>query len=222
MEEHRQAERLQRQLQQEQAYLLSLQHDHRRPHPQQQPQQPQQDRSKPSYHAPEPKPHYDPADRAREVSSFTLLKCWSWKGSETFPRDWWELYHEFQKGPANHPFSMWLPHLASIRGIRSKTTHTHKECLAPSFFSVWTREVVVWSKTRMRIQWTFSLISYWSVGTFGHSLKLGCSQAFFLLWARQKGLVASRNTEQFWPVDGTLILHPPSQGGESGNKFSYS
>ncbi|XP_051008669.1 mitogen-activated protein kinase kinase kinase kinase 4 isoform X15 [Acomys russatus] len=74
MEEHRQAERLQRQLQQEQAYLLSLQHDHRRPHPQQQPQPPppqqppqQQDRSKSSYHGPEPKPHYDPADRAREV-----------------------------------------------------------------------------------------------------------------------------------------------------------
>ncbi|XP_036021418.1 mitogen-activated protein kinase kinase kinase kinase 4 isoform X19 [Mus musculus] len=68
MEEHRQAERLQRQLQQEQAYLLSLQHDHRRPHAQQQPPPPQQqDRSKPSFHAPEPKPHYDPADRAREV-----------------------------------------------------------------------------------------------------------------------------------------------------------
>ncbi|CAH7232912.1 Map4k4 [Phodopus roborovskii] len=68
MEEHRQAERLQRQLQQEQAYLLSLQHDHRRPHPQQPPpQQPQQDRGKQSYHAPEPKPHYDPAERAREV-----------------------------------------------------------------------------------------------------------------------------------------------------------
>ncbi|XP_076771113.1 mitogen-activated protein kinase kinase kinase kinase 4 isoform X15 [Arvicanthis niloticus] len=68
MEEHRQAERLQRQLQQEQAYLLSLQHDHRRPHAQQPPPPPQQqDRSKPSYHAPEPKPHYDPADRAREV-----------------------------------------------------------------------------------------------------------------------------------------------------------
>lgn len=67
MEEHRQAERLQRQLQQEQAYLLSLQHDHRRPHPQQ-PPPPQQERSKPSYHAPEPKPHYEPADRAREVS----------------------------------------------------------------------------------------------------------------------------------------------------------
>ncbi|XP_029394507.1 mitogen-activated protein kinase kinase kinase kinase 4 isoform X10 [Mus pahari] len=68
MEEHRQAERLQRQLQQEQAYLLSLQHDHRRPHAQQQPPLPQQqDRSKPSFHAPEPKPHYDPADRAREV-----------------------------------------------------------------------------------------------------------------------------------------------------------
>ncbi|XP_051691185.1 mitogen-activated protein kinase kinase kinase kinase 4 isoform X12 [Oryctolagus cuniculus] len=71
MEEHRQAERLQRQLQQEQAYLLSLQHDHRRPPPQlpQLPQQPpvQQERSKPAYHAPEPKPHYEPADRAREV-----------------------------------------------------------------------------------------------------------------------------------------------------------
>ncbi|XP_054557892.1 mitogen-activated protein kinase kinase kinase kinase 4 isoform X3 [Talpa occidentalis] len=66
MEEHRQAERLQRQLQQEQAYLLSLQHDHRRPHPQQQ-QPPQQERSKPSFHATEPKPHYEPADRAREV-----------------------------------------------------------------------------------------------------------------------------------------------------------
>nr|XP_045002978.1 mitogen-activated protein kinase kinase kinase kinase 4 isoform X38 [Jaculus jaculus] len=68
MEEHRQAERLQRQLQQEQAYLLSLQHDHRRPHPQhsQQQQPPQQDRSKSTY-APEPKAHYDPTDRAREV-----------------------------------------------------------------------------------------------------------------------------------------------------------
>ncbi|XP_077884883.1 mitogen-activated protein kinase kinase kinase kinase 4 isoform X1 [Ictidomys tridecemlineatus] len=71
MEEHRQTERLQRQLQQEQAYLLSLQHDHRRPHPQlpQLPQQPlaQQERSKPSYHTPEPKSHYEPADRTREV-----------------------------------------------------------------------------------------------------------------------------------------------------------
>ncbi|XP_017176493.1 mitogen-activated protein kinase kinase kinase kinase 4 isoform X13 [Mus musculus] len=75
MEEHRQAERLQRQLQQEQAYLLSLQHDHRRPHAQQQPPPPQQqDRSKPSFHAPEPKPHYDPADRAREWSHLASLK----------------------------------------------------------------------------------------------------------------------------------------------------
>ncbi|KAM7078406.1 mitogen-activated protein kinase kinase kinase kinase 4 isoform 21-T21 [Molossus nigricans] len=64
MEEHRQAERLQRQLQQEQAYLLSLQHDHRRPHPQ---PPPPQDRSKPGRHAAEPKPHCEPADRAREV-----------------------------------------------------------------------------------------------------------------------------------------------------------
>ncbi|KAM6178140.1 mitogen-activated protein kinase kinase kinase kinase 4 isoform 3-T3 [Rhynchocyon petersi] len=73
-EEQRHLEILQQQLLQEQAMLL---HDHRRPPPQhlqqhpppQQPQPPpqQQDRSKPSYHAPEPKPHYEPADRAREV-----------------------------------------------------------------------------------------------------------------------------------------------------------
>ncbi|XP_037754004.1 mitogen-activated protein kinase kinase kinase kinase 4 isoform X8 [Chelonia mydas] len=61
MEEHRQAERLQRQLQQEQAYLLSLQHDHRRQ------QQQQQERNKQSYHIPEPKSHYEPTERAREV-----------------------------------------------------------------------------------------------------------------------------------------------------------
>ncbi|KAM5179749.1 mitogen-activated protein kinase kinase kinase kinase 4 isoform 2-T2 [Mantella aurantiaca] len=75
MEEHRQAERLQRQLQQEQAYLMSLQHDHRQQPPQQQPQQPQpqqpsmpqQDRSKQSYHAPEPKAHYEQAERVREA-----------------------------------------------------------------------------------------------------------------------------------------------------------
>uniref|UniRef100_A0A663LTQ5 non-specific serine/threonine protein kinase n=1 Tax=Athene cunicularia TaxID=194338 RepID=A0A663LTQ5_ATHCN len=67
MEEHRQAERLQRQLQQEQAYLLSLQHDHRRQQQQQQQQQ-QQERNKQSYHTPEPKSHYEPAERAREVS----------------------------------------------------------------------------------------------------------------------------------------------------------
>ncbi|XP_039109025.1 mitogen-activated protein kinase kinase kinase kinase 4 isoform X39 [Hyaena hyaena] len=60
-EEQRHLEALQQQLLQEQAVLL---HDHRRP---QQQQPPQQDRSKPSYHAPEPKPHYEPADRTREV-----------------------------------------------------------------------------------------------------------------------------------------------------------
>nr|DBA33242.1 TPA: hypothetical protein GDO54_000955 [Pyxicephalus adspersus] len=73
MEEHRQAERLQRQLQQEQAYLMSLQHDHR-PQPQQQqqpqpqqPSMPQQERSKQSYLAPEPKAHYEQAERVREA-----------------------------------------------------------------------------------------------------------------------------------------------------------
>ncbi|XP_054584388.1 mitogen-activated protein kinase kinase kinase kinase 4 isoform X44 [Eptesicus fuscus] len=59
-EEQRHLEMLQQQLLQEQALLL---HDHRRPHP----QPPPQERSKPSYHAPEPRPHYEPADRAREV-----------------------------------------------------------------------------------------------------------------------------------------------------------
>uniref|UniRef100_A0A670Y2L7 non-specific serine/threonine protein kinase n=1 Tax=Pseudonaja textilis TaxID=8673 RepID=A0A670Y2L7_PSETE len=68
MEEHRQAERLQRQLQQEQAYLLSLQHDHRRQQQQQQQQQlQQQERNKQNYHTPEPKSHYEPTERPREV-----------------------------------------------------------------------------------------------------------------------------------------------------------
>ncbi|XP_053779637.1 mitogen-activated protein kinase kinase kinase kinase 4 isoform X34 [Desmodus rotundus] len=62
-EEQRHLELLQQQLLQEQAMLL---HDHRRPHPQQQ-LPPQQERSKPSYHVPEPKPHFEPGDRAREV-----------------------------------------------------------------------------------------------------------------------------------------------------------
>ncbi|XP_073095367.1 mitogen-activated protein kinase kinase kinase kinase 4 isoform X9 [Manis javanica] len=74
MEEHRQAERLQRQLQQEQAYLLSLQHDHRRAHPQLVQPPPQQERSKAAYHGPEPKAHYEPADRAREWSHLASLK----------------------------------------------------------------------------------------------------------------------------------------------------
>ncbi|VTJ72496.1 Hypothetical predicted protein [Marmota monax] len=65
-EEQRHLEILQQQLLQEQAMLL---HDHRRPHPQLPQQQPlaQQERSKPSYHSPEPKSHYEPADRTREV-----------------------------------------------------------------------------------------------------------------------------------------------------------
>ncbi|XP_055984194.1 mitogen-activated protein kinase kinase kinase kinase 4 isoform X21 [Sorex fumeus] len=64
-EEQRHLEALQQQLLQEQALLL---HDHRRAHPQPpQPSQPPQERGKASFHAPEPKPHYEPADRAREV-----------------------------------------------------------------------------------------------------------------------------------------------------------
>ncbi|XP_023620022.1 mitogen-activated protein kinase kinase kinase kinase 4 isoform X20 [Myotis lucifugus] len=55
-EERRRAEEEKRRVEREQ-------HDHRRPHP----QPPPQERNKPSYHAPEPRPHYEPADRAREV-----------------------------------------------------------------------------------------------------------------------------------------------------------
>lgn len=71
LEEHRQAERLQRQLQQEQAYLLSLQHDPRRPPP-------PPDRSKAGLH--EPKAQHEPADRAREVRR---------PSSCALPRGWW-------------------------------------------------------------------------------------------------------------------------------------
>ncbi|XP_018409641.1 PREDICTED: mitogen-activated protein kinase kinase kinase kinase 4 isoform X4 [Nanorana parkeri] len=70
-EEQRHLEILQQQLLQEQAMLL---HDHRPQPPQlqqqpqpQQPPMPQQDRSKQSYHAPEPKAHYEQAERVREV-----------------------------------------------------------------------------------------------------------------------------------------------------------
>uniref|UniRef100_A0A674IHD1 non-specific serine/threonine protein kinase n=1 Tax=Terrapene triunguis TaxID=2587831 RepID=A0A674IHD1_9SAUR len=60
-EEQRHLEILQQQLLQEQAMLL---HDHRR---HQQQQQQQQERNKQSYHIPEPKSHYEPSERAREV-----------------------------------------------------------------------------------------------------------------------------------------------------------
>ncbi|XP_008844109.1 mitogen-activated protein kinase kinase kinase kinase 4 isoform X4 [Nannospalax galili] len=145
MEEHRQAERLQRQLQQEQAYLLSLQHDHRRPHPQhqqQQPQQPppQQDRSKPSYHAPEPKPHYDPADRAREVEdrfrktnhsspeaqskqTGRVLEPPVPSRSESFSNGNSESVHPALQRPAE-PQVQWS-HLASLKNSVSPVSRSH-------------------------------------------------------------------------------------------------
>ncbi|XP_072807379.1 mitogen-activated protein kinase kinase kinase kinase 4 isoform X28 [Vicugna pacos] len=63
-EEQRHLELLQQQLLQEQAVLL---HDHRRPHPQPPQPPPPQERTKPSFHAAEPKAHHEPAERAREV-----------------------------------------------------------------------------------------------------------------------------------------------------------
>ncbi|XP_064428714.1 mitogen-activated protein kinase kinase kinase kinase 4 isoform X22 [Mirounga angustirostris] len=66
LERRRKEEEERRRAEEEKRRVEREQHDHRRPHPQQ-PQPPQQERSKPSFHAPEPKPHYEPADRAREV-----------------------------------------------------------------------------------------------------------------------------------------------------------
>ncbi|XP_031223155.1 mitogen-activated protein kinase kinase kinase kinase 4 isoform X1 [Mastomys coucha] len=141
MEEHRQAERLQRQLQQEQAYLLSLQHDHRRPHAQQPPPPPQQqDRSKPSYHAPEPKPHYDLADRTREVedrfrktnhSSPEAQAKQTGRGleppvpsrSESFSNGNSESVHPALQRPAE-PQVQWS-HLASLKNNVSPVSRSH-------------------------------------------------------------------------------------------------
>nr|XP_045002946.1 mitogen-activated protein kinase kinase kinase kinase 4 isoform X6 [Jaculus jaculus] len=141
MEEHRQAERLQRQLQQEQAYLLSLQHDHRRPHPQhsQQQQPPQQDRSKSTY-APEPKAHYDPTDRAREVEdrfrktnhsspeaqskqTGRILEPPVPSRSESFSNGNSESVHPALQRPAE-PQVQWS-HLASLKNNVSPVSRSH-------------------------------------------------------------------------------------------------
>ncbi|XP_074188502.1 mitogen-activated protein kinase kinase kinase kinase 4 isoform X3 [Rhinolophus sinicus] len=138
MEEHRQAERLQRQLQQEQAYLLSLQHDHRRPHPQlpQLPQHP--DRSKPSFHAPDPKPHHEPADRAREVEdrfrktnhsspeaqskqTGRVLEPPVPSRSESFSNGNSESVHPALQRPAEPQWS----HLASLKNSVSPVSRSH-------------------------------------------------------------------------------------------------
>ncbi|KAM4867933.1 mitogen-activated protein kinase kinase kinase kinase 4 isoform 4-T4 [Thomomys bottae] len=141
MEEHRQAERLQRQLQQEQAYLLSLQHDHRRPHPQHPQQQqppPQQERGKPNYHAPEPKPHYEPADRAREVEdrfrktnhsspeaqskqTGRVLEPAVPSRSESFSNGNSESVHPALQRPAEPQWS----HLASLKNNVSPVSRSH-------------------------------------------------------------------------------------------------
>ncbi|XP_052600982.1 mitogen-activated protein kinase kinase kinase kinase 4 isoform X7 [Peromyscus californicus insignis] len=137
-EEQRHLEILQQQLLQEQAMLL---HDHRRPHPQQPPpQQPQQDRSKPSYHAPEPKPHYDPADRAREVddrfrktnhSSPEAQSKQTGRGleppvpsrSESFSNGNSESVHPALQRPAE-PQVQWS-HLASLKNNVSPVSRSH-------------------------------------------------------------------------------------------------
>uniref|UniRef100_A0A8D1TEK3 non-specific serine/threonine protein kinase n=1 Tax=Sus scrofa TaxID=9823 RepID=A0A8D1TEK3_PIG len=138
VEEHRQAERLQRQLQQEQAYLLSLQHDHRRPPPQ--PPQPPQDRSKPSLHAAEPKAHYEPAERAREVEdrfrktnhsspeaqskqTGRVLEPPVPSRSESFSNGNSEAVHPALQRPAE-PQVQWS-HLASLKNSVSPVSRSH-------------------------------------------------------------------------------------------------
>ncbi|XP_051060435.1 mitogen-activated protein kinase kinase kinase kinase 4 isoform X4 [Phodopus roborovskii] len=137
-EEQRHLEALQQQLLQEQAMLL---HDHRRPHPQQPPpQQPQQDRGKQSYHAPEPKPHYDPAERAREVEdrfrktnhrSPEAQSKQTGRGleppvpsrSESFSNGNSESVHPALQRPAE-PQVQW-PHLASLKNNVSPVSRSH-------------------------------------------------------------------------------------------------
>uniref|UniRef100_A0A8D1EFI2 non-specific serine/threonine protein kinase n=1 Tax=Sus scrofa TaxID=9823 RepID=A0A8D1EFI2_PIG len=138
VEEHRQAERLQRQLQQEQAYLLSLQHDHRRPPPQ--PPQPPQDRSKPSLHTAEPKAHYEPAERAREVEdrfrktnhsspeaqskqTGRVLEPPVPSRSESFSNGNSEAVHPALQRPAE-PQVQWS-HLASLKNSVSPVSRSH-------------------------------------------------------------------------------------------------
>ncbi|XP_038939156.1 mitogen-activated protein kinase kinase kinase kinase 4 isoform X8 [Rattus norvegicus] len=136
-EEQRHLEILQQQLLQEQAMLL---HDHRRPHAQQPPPPQQQDRSKPSYHAPEPKPHYDPADRAREVedrfrktnhSSPEAQAKQTGRGleppvpsrSESFSNGNSESVHPALQRPAE-PQVQWS-HLASLKNNVSPVSRSH-------------------------------------------------------------------------------------------------
>ncbi|XP_019522028.1 PREDICTED: mitogen-activated protein kinase kinase kinase kinase 4 isoform X1 [Hipposideros armiger] len=140
MEEHRQAERLQRQLQQEQAYLLSLQHDHRRPHPQHAQLQQHPERSKPSFHAPDPKPHHEPADRAREVEdrfrktnhsspeaqskqTGRVLEPPVPSRSESFSNGNSESVHPALQRPAE-PQVQWS-HLASLKNSVSPVSRSH-------------------------------------------------------------------------------------------------
>ncbi|XP_032325567.1 mitogen-activated protein kinase kinase kinase kinase 4 isoform X10 [Camelus ferus] len=140
MEEHRQAERLQRQLQQEQAYLLSLQHDHRRPHPQPPQPPPPQERTKPSFHAAEPKAHHEPAERAREVEdrfrktnhsspeaqskqTGRVLEPPVPSRSESFSNGNSECVHPALQRPAE-PQVQWS-HLASLKNNVSPVSRSH-------------------------------------------------------------------------------------------------
>ncbi|XP_074188505.1 mitogen-activated protein kinase kinase kinase kinase 4 isoform X6 [Rhinolophus sinicus] len=136
-EEQRHLEILQQQLLQEQAMLL---HDHRRPHPQlpQLPQHP--DRSKPSFHAPDPKPHHEPADRAREVEdrfrktnhsspeaqskqTGRVLEPPVPSRSESFSNGNSESVHPALQRPAE-PQVQWS-HLASLKNSVSPVSRSH-------------------------------------------------------------------------------------------------
>ncbi|XP_047637316.1 mitogen-activated protein kinase kinase kinase kinase 4 isoform X9 [Phacochoerus africanus] len=134
-EEQRHLELLQQQLLQEQAMLL---HDHRRPPPQ--PPQPPQDRSKPSLHAAEPKAHYEPAERAREVEdrfrktnhsspeaqskqTGRVLEPPVPSRSESFSNGNSEAVHPALQRPAE-PQVQWS-HLASLKNSVSPVSRSH-------------------------------------------------------------------------------------------------
>ncbi|XP_060225908.1 mitogen-activated protein kinase kinase kinase kinase 4 isoform X8 [Meriones unguiculatus] len=142
LERRRKEEEERRRAEEEKRRVEREQHDHRRPQPQPPPPpQPQPDRSKASYHAPEPRPpHYDPADRAREVedrfrktnhSSPEAQSKQTGRGaeppvpsrSESFSSGNSESVHPALQRPAE-PQVQWS-HLASLKNNVSPVSRSH-------------------------------------------------------------------------------------------------
>ncbi|XP_074188511.1 mitogen-activated protein kinase kinase kinase kinase 4 isoform X11 [Rhinolophus sinicus] len=140
LERRRKEEEERRRAEEEKRRVEREQHDHRRPHPQlpQLPQHP--DRSKPSFHAPDPKPHHEPADRAREVEdrfrktnhsspeaqskqTGRVLEPPVPSRSESFSNGNSESVHPALQRPAE-PQVQWS-HLASLKNSVSPVSRSH-------------------------------------------------------------------------------------------------